>query len=130
MSRPPYVSVSLPEAQRGVRISAALIVERVLAEIRSGCLPEGSRLPPVRVLERRFGMSKNTAQAAYEELCARGAVESREREGYFVCAPAPRAESAAGEPAPSLAFNAPTLAVATRVPAGSIALSTVFVDPE
>ena len=45
-------------------------------------------MPPVRALEKQLGLSKNTAQAAYDELVARGLVEAREREGVFVLAPA------------------------------------------
>jgi DNA-binding transcriptional regulator YhcF (GntR family) len=44
-------------------------------------------LPPVRALEKQLGLSKNTAQAAYDELVARGLVEAREREGMFVLQP-------------------------------------------
>src|SRR3979490_629234 len=53
-------------------------------EMGSGALPAGSRLPPVRALENQLGLLKNTAQAAYDELVARGLVETREREGVFV----------------------------------------------
>ncbi|HEY5922358.1 MAG TPA: winged helix-turn-helix domain-containing protein, partial [Kofleriaceae bacterium] len=68
------------------RATAADIVASVQREIESGALPAGSRLPPVRALEKQLGLSKNTAQAAYDELVARGLVEAREREGVFVLA--------------------------------------------
>src|SRR2546428_125664 len=45
-------------------------------------------LPPVRALEKQLGLSKNTAQGAYDELVARGLVEARGREGVFVLAKA------------------------------------------
>jgi DNA-binding FadR family transcriptional regulator len=62
VNRPPHVS--FPVRTQGRRPSAADLVASVLAEIKGGRLPAGSRLPPVRVLEQQLGMSKNTAQAA------------------------------------------------------------------
>ncbi|MBC7974428.1 MAG: winged helix-turn-helix transcriptional regulator, partial [Myxococcales bacterium] len=85
MSRPPYVGFHVSSGER--RATAADIVASVQREIAGGALPPGSRLPPVRTLEKQLGLSKNTAQAAYDELCARGLVETREREGVFVLAP-------------------------------------------
>src|SRR3954452_22065355 len=82
MSRTPYVGLHVASGAR--RANAADIVARVQREIASGALPAGSRLPPVRALEKQLGLSKNTAQAAYDELVARGLVEAREREGVFV----------------------------------------------
>src|SRR6478736_8764556 len=84
MTRSPYVGLHVVTANR--RATAADIVASVKREIESGALPAGSRLPPVRALEKQLGLSKNTAQAAYDELVARGLVEAREREGVFVLA--------------------------------------------
>src|SRR6476469_9950507 len=84
MSRAPYVGIHVASGER--RATAADIVASVQREIAGGGLPAGSRLPPVRALERQLGLSKNTAQAAYDELVARGLVEAREREGMFVLA--------------------------------------------
>ncbi len=84
MARAPYVALHV--AQTGRRASAADIVASVQREVASGALPAGSRLPPVRALEHQLGLSKNTAQAAYDELVARGLIEAREREGVFVLA--------------------------------------------
>src|SRR5688500_20198671 len=86
MSRAPYVGLHVTPAG-GRRANAADIVASVQREIARGSLPAGSRLPPVRALEKQLGLSKNTAQAAYDELVARGLVEAREREGVFVLAP-------------------------------------------
>src|SRR3954468_23307137 len=84
MSRTPYVGLHVASGAR--RANAADIVASVQREIATGALPAGSRLPPVRALEKQLGLSKNTAQAAYDELVARGLVEAREREGVFVLA--------------------------------------------
>src|SRR6266567_3715176 len=93
MSRAPYVGIHVATGER--RATAADIVASVQREIAGGGLPAGSRLPPVRALEKQLGLSKNTAQAAYDELVARGLVEAREREGVFVLS-----RSALAAPAP------------------------------
>ncbi|HSU42518.1 MAG TPA: GntR family transcriptional regulator, partial [Polyangiaceae bacterium] len=66
----PYFSLQVQAAQPGRRVAARDVVECVLAGVRAGHLPGGGRLPPVRVLERQLGLSKNTVQAAYDELVA------------------------------------------------------------
>src|SRR6187402_888286 len=86
MSRAPYVGLHVTSGDR--RATAADIVASVQREIASGGLPAGSRLPPVRALEKQLGLSKNTAQAAYDELVARGLLEARAEEGVFVLAAA------------------------------------------
>ena len=128
MTRAPYVGLHVSSGDR--RASAADIVASVQREIASGSLPAGSRLPPVRALEKQLGLSKNTAQAAYDELVARGLVESRVREGVFVLA-ATRLSAPPPIAAPPLpAFVAPPLSRPDIAPRGMIALSTVFIDPD
>jgi DNA-binding transcriptional MocR family regulator len=85
----------------------------------------------VRVLEQQLGPSKNTVQSAYDELAARGLIETRPREGVFVASgndvlPAPT--PAAQPPAPGLR-PVPAL-FRTAPPAGTLALSSVFIDPD
>ena len=128
MSRPPYVGLHILSGAR--RATAADIVESVRREIASGALPAGSRLPPVRALERQLGLSKNTAQAAYDELVARGLVEAREREGVFVLAAARLAAPAPIVEAPLPAVVPPPLSRPDLPARGVTPLSTVFIDPE
>jgi len=128
MTRSPYIGLHVAAAGR--RATAADIVASVQREIASGALPAGSRLPPVRALEKQLGLSKNTAQAAYDELVARGLVEGREREGVFVLAATQRAGSPPVVFAPPAQFVAPPLQRAELPPRGVTALSTVFIDPE
>ena len=128
MTRAPYVGLHV--AAPGRRATAADIVASVQREIGSGALPAGSRLPPVRALERQLGLSKNTAQAAYDELVARGLVEAREREGVFVLAASRQVAVAPIAPAPRPELVAPPLARPAAVPRGTTDLSTVFIDPE
>jgi DNA-binding transcriptional MocR family regulator len=125
MARPPYVSFHV--ATTGRRPSAADIVASVLRELAAGSLPPGSRLPPVRVLEQQLGLSKNTAQVAYDELCARGVVEPREREGVFV---ATRDPAAAVRPVaePPLPLLRPP-AILPHPKRGGLNLGPVFIDP-
>jgi DNA-binding transcriptional MocR family regulator len=124
MSRSPYIRLRVDDA------TSAGIVASVVREVASGSLPAGSRLPPVRALEKQLGLSKNTAQAAYDELVARGLVEAREREGVFVLA-SERVKAPAPIVAPPLpAIVPPPLSRPDASPKGTIALSTVFIDPE
>ena len=129
--RAPYVSFAVRSAHAR-RIGAKDIVESFLEAARQGHLPAGSRLPPVRVLEQQLGVSKNTVQSAYDELVARGALQTHEREGVFVAAHADQATHAGlpVAPAPAPRFRpAPPLA-SGRLASDGIHLSTVFIDPE
>jgi 2-aminoadipate transaminase len=125
MSRPPYVSVSI--RPRGRRAGAADIVDAVLGEVARGALPAGSSLPPVRALEQQLGISKTTVQVAYDELTARGVVQTREREGVFVAGSggAPRPAS---PPLPALRPPPPLSGAGPSKP--GINLSAVFIDPD
>lgn len=64
--------------------TADSIADSIAEDHAEGRLPADSRLPPVRVLAHQLGISKNTVQAAYEELAARDIVDSRGRSGVFV----------------------------------------------
>src|SRR3954471_4385908 len=128
MPRAPYVGLHV--VQDGRRATAADIVASVQREISGGALPAGSRLPPVRALEKQLGLSKNTAQAAYDELVARGLVEAREREGVFVLAATRFAAPAPIVHVPLPRLVPPPLARADLPGRGTTALSTVFIDPE
>jgi DNA-binding transcriptional MocR family regulator len=128
MSRAPYIGFHVASGER--RATAADIVASVQREIASGGLPAGARLPPVRALEKQLGLSKNTAQSAYDELVARGVVEAREREGVFVLAPG-RVGAPAPVAAPPLPEIVPPPLTRQDFPArGVTALSMVFIDPE
>ena len=128
--RPPYFSIAVQAKRPGRRVGADDVVSTVLAEMKAGRLPAGGRLPPVRALERQLGLSKNTVQAAYDELVARGALETREREGVFVRetqVAEPRVTAVAKPPSPPLR-PVPAL-FRSAPPPGAIALSTVLIDP-
>ncbi len=127
MARAPYVALHV--APTGRRATAADIVASVQREIASGALPAGSRLPPVRALEAQLGLSKNTAQAAYDELDARGLIEAREREGVFVLASEGVAALSPVAPVPLPSLVPQPMSRNEQAPIGMFALSTVFIDP-
>lgn len=103
----------------------------ITQEVESGRLATGLRLPPVRVLEHTLGISKNTVQAAYDELVARGVLETRARDGVYVAAPladGPDLFEPLGAPAPSLISLAP--APHPKNQDIRIDLSRIFIDPD
>jgi DNA-binding transcriptional MocR family regulator len=131
MQRAPFFDVRIGGATAERRVGRDDLVAAVLADVAGGRLPPGARLPPVRALHLRLGISKNTAQAAYEELVARGVLETRPREGVFVA----RAEADAREPAalrcaaPAPVEVRPTRLTSRRAAPGVLELSKVFIDP-
>ena len=54
------------------------------ADILSGALPGGGRLPSGRALAEHLGLSRVTVETAYAQLLAEGYLTSRPRAGYFV----------------------------------------------
>ncbi|MBQ8357631.1 MAG: PLP-dependent aminotransferase family protein [Clostridia bacterium] len=54
------------------------------ADILSGTLTPGEKLPSKRRFAEHHGISVNTVQNAYEQLIAEGYIEARERSGYYV----------------------------------------------
>lgn len=128
MSRAPYVALHV--RAEGRRIGAAELVAAVVREHAAGRLPGGSRLPPVRVLEQQYGLSKNTAQVAYDELVARGLAVTREREGVFVAEPGGPVRAPAVVASPPLPRLRPAPAMGTGAPRDGLAMGNVFIDPE
>ena len=58
--------------------------EGIRAQVESGALAPGVRLPPVRSLATTLDLAPNTVARAYKELEALGVVETRGRAGTFV----------------------------------------------
>ena len=58
--------------------------EGIRAQVESGSLKPGFRLPPVRALASSLDLAANTVARAYKELEALGVVETRGRAGTFV----------------------------------------------
>lgn len=74
------------------------LAEEVAQRIRSGSLQPNDRLPSVRDVKLRDGVSAATVFSAYYLLEAQGLIEARARSGYFV---APRRAASADEPSAS-----------------------------
>ena len=56
----------------------------IKAEIQNGKIRAQSKLPSQRSLAKHLQISRNTVDAAYQQLLAEGYVVSRERKGLFV----------------------------------------------
>ena len=92
---------------------AEQLAARFTDMIRQHRLPAGSRLPSVRACAQTHGVSPHTVVAAYDQLLARGLVESRPQRGFFVRAlqplPARPATPAPHPFQPSTPIDATTL---------------------
>src|SRR5262245_1795170 len=64
-------------SQRGIAIESSAL-------IRSGAIPVGAQLPPVRVLARALGVSPATVSAAWSELRRFNVIAGRGRTGMRV----------------------------------------------
>ncbi len=78
------LSVDIPlDASSGVP-PFEQVRDGIQAQVESGVLAPGHRLPPVRALASSLDLAANTVARAYKELEARGIVETRGRAGTFV----------------------------------------------
>ena len=79
--------IGVADAQGGDARSARRIASVLGRMITSGELPVGSRLPTVRELSRRLGVSPTTVSEAWRSLADVGAIEARGRNGTYVRPP-------------------------------------------
>ena len=88
------------------------IAESIATPIRAGTLVRGERIPSVRELARRHGVSLGTVMQAYRMLEDSRLIEARPRSGYFVAArlPRPPEPEASTPPAGSMAVDVSSLA--------------------
>lgn len=68
--------------------SARGVAAAVSRLVHAGALPAGARLPTVRTVAAKLGISPTTVSEAWRSLAAAGAIETRGRSGTFVRAPA------------------------------------------
>lgn len=61
--------------------------EKLALWIRTGHLPDGSKLPPTRELAGLLGLNRTTVAAAYDILEKDGLLKAHVGRGSFVCAP-------------------------------------------
>jgi GntR family transcriptional regulator/MocR family aminotransferase len=89
------------------------IAGAIRAQIESGSLLAGERLPTIRALAERLAVNRDTVAAAYEALAAEGIVDARVGRGTFVRGLRPRA-GAVAPAALSLSSNAERLVAYDR----------------
>ena len=78
--------LSLLRPIRPVRNLTAEVVDRIAAEIGSGRIPPGSRLPTEQALVAALGVSRTVVREAVAALRAEGLVVTRQGAGAFVAA--------------------------------------------
>ena len=61
------------------------IYQYIRDEIVDGRISKGEKLPSTRLLSKNLGVSRSTAEMAYDQLFAEGYIESQPCRGYFVC---------------------------------------------
>lgn len=101
------------------------LYDSLAAQIRSGALKKGDRLPGKRTLASQLAVAVNTVDTAYHILVAEGYLEARAKSGFFVLeytdvlprqavsAEEPEKKKEAPPPAPSVRFDLSTGAVDT-----------------
>jgi DNA-binding FadR family transcriptional regulator len=82
------------------------IAERLAADIRSGLLAPGERLPSERELARSLEVSRASVREALAALQLRGVVETRAGAGTFVTAEPPVADAPQHDASPSAVLEA------------------------
>ena len=101
------------------------LYESLAAEMRSGAIPAGTRMPGKRRLAAELSVSVNTVDGAYQILAAEGYLEARERSGFYVqeylALPTAPGQTS---PAPCASFEEPQPEAPVRYD-----LSTRGVDP-
>lgn len=90
------------------------IAASIAAQIASGELPTGTRLPPARELAATLGINVHTVLHAYQTLRSDGLVELRRRVGAVVVA------EPAAEPVREALASAATLARGAGIPLGTL----------
>src|ERR1700754_5298201 len=75
------------------------LANTMAAEIRSGSLAVGARMPSLRQIIAQHGVSQSTVFRAYYLLEEWGLIRARERSGYFV-APGAKVATQTASPTP------------------------------
>ncbi|MGN2642409.1 GntR family transcriptional regulator [Nocardia takedensis] len=73
--------------------------QAIIARVRAGRLPAGTKIPTVRALAADLGLAPNTVARAYRELDADGVLETRGRRGSFIVSSGDPTMDAAGRAA-------------------------------
>lgn len=84
----------------------AALYRRVRGAIVEGSLAPGARLPSTRALAAELGLSRTTAEEAFQQLVAEGFLERRVGDGTYVSAALPVRPAAPAAPAPGVVLSA------------------------
>lgn len=83
----------------------AALYRRVRAAILDGGLAPGARLPSTRAVAAQLGLSRATAEEAFQQLAAEGFVERRVGDGTYVSSALPPRASSRRAPAQGVALS-------------------------
>jgi DNA-binding transcriptional MocR family regulator len=125
----PYLRVNVEVDQPGRGVRSVDIVSAVLRAAKRQPQSAGFRLPPVRILAHQLGVSKNTVAAAYDELVARGTVESTPRRGIFLCGASRPSDAPRAPIPPNPKLLSPSMDAQVSAARPGVDLSRVFIDP-
>lgn len=78
--------LTYPMEERGALPLYEYLFRRIRADILSGALPAGTRLPSKRALAEHLRVSVITVEGAYSQLEAEGYLTARPKRGFFVSA--------------------------------------------
>ena len=78
--------LTYPMEERGSLPLYEYLCRRIRADILSGALPAGTRLPSKRALAEHLRVSVVTVEGAYSQLEAEGYLQARPKRGFFVSA--------------------------------------------
>ena len=99
----------MPQLEEGSGPKYRAIAEALLADVRSGRLKPGHRLPPQRQLAKELGVDLTTVTRAFNEARRMGLIEANAGSGGYVRdrIPDPEEAAPAGVPVIDLSMNMP-----------------------
>jgi len=97
----------MPQIENGGGPKYLVIAEALLADVQSGRLKPGHRLPPQRQLAKELGVDLTTVTRAFNEARRMGLIEAHVGRGSFVRGRPSEAPVPAGAPIIDLSMNMP-----------------------
>ena len=99
----------MPQLKNGSGPKYLAIAEALLADVQSGRLKPGHRLPPQRQLAKELGVDLTTVTRAFNEARRMGLIEANTGRGSYVRGKAPEQDNVApaGSPIIDLSMNMP-----------------------
>jgi DNA-binding transcriptional regulator YhcF (GntR family) len=94
--------------------------DQLLHLVRTGALPVGSRLPPIRQLAGDLGLAAGTIARVYRELETAGVLHTARRQGTVVASVPDPPDAALAEAAAAYAARAAELGVDPRTAAAAL----------